>query len=341
MTKMFTFILLTFGVLLSVHTETLAAKKAPSKKVLFLAGGPSHGPGKHEHNAGCLILSKALNESGLGFSSSVVSKWPEDVSSFDDVDAVVVFADAGGKYKEEQLQVLDKRIKAGMGIMFIHYGVHPSKEVGQKYFTPWIGGYFETGWSVNPHWTANLKPKKKHPVGRGVKKSVLVNDEFYYNMRYPTKEECSDCYPLVTSPLTPERLTHYNNLWNKPGDDLFGKDVTLMWCRDTENQGRGVGFTGGHFHHNWAIDGFRTLALNAIVWIAGSEVPKKGVKSAPISDEQLNKNIDGELKKPLTQPTTKMINSMPPMLRPEKPEAYNQRAHYDLIKKMKAEAETK
>ena len=32
------------------------------KKVVFLAGRPSHGYGAHEHNAGSLLLSRILNE---------------------------------------------------------------------------------------------------------------------------------------------------------------------------------------------------------------------------------------------------------------------------------------
>ena len=76
------------------------------------------------------------------------------LKGFDDVDSVIVYADAGGHFSEDKLKVLDQRIKAGMGIMFIHYGVHPSKNIGQKYFLPWIGGYFENRWSVNPHWSA-------------------------------------------------------------------------------------------------------------------------------------------------------------------------------------------
>ena len=47
--------------------------------------------------------------------------------------------------------------KQGVGIVCLHYGVEvPKGEAGDK-FLDWIGGYFETDWSVNPHWTANFK----------------------------------------------------------------------------------------------------------------------------------------------------------------------------------------
>jgi hypothetical protein len=316
-------------------------RAAPAKKVLFLAGKRSHGPGQHEHRAGCLLLAKGLNESGLKVSAKVISVWPQDLSDFDGVDAVVIYADAGGKYKDDQYAILDKKVKAGMGIMFIHYGVHPRKNIGQQYFIPWIGGYFESRWSVNPHWTAELTPKKGHPVSYGIEKPVLANDEFYYNMRFPGKDDCADCYPLVQSPLRTERLTKYNNLWNEHGDAIFGKNATLMWCRDSKTQGRGAGFSGGHFHRNWAIDGFRQMTLNAIVWIARGDVPKDGVKSKPISDELLNENLDSKPRTPLTKPTKESILAMEPMLRPKDPAKYNQRAHYALIKKLKAEAKKK
>jgi len=314
------------------------SKDSSKKKVLFLAGGRSHSVGEHEHNAGCLILAKALNNSDLGFEARVISKWPNDLAVFDDVDAVVVYADAGGKYKDEQLKLLDKKIKAGMGIMFLHYGVHPSKEVGQKYFIPWIGGYFETGFSVNPHWSSDLAPKANHPIGRGIEKSFLVNDEFYLNIRFPTKEQCSDCYPLAQGLFTPERVNIYNNLWNEYGDACFGKKQTLMWCRDPKTAGRGIGFTGGHFHHNWAVEGFRKMVLNGIVWIARSEVPKEGVVSAKVTDKHLNENLDGIPEKPLKAPVLEDVKKIEAMLRPKDPKNYDVKKHHALVKKMKKQS---
>ncbi|MBL9206506.1 MAG: HEAT repeat domain-containing protein, partial [Opitutaceae bacterium] len=55
---------------------------------------------------------------------------------------------------------------------------------------------------------------------------------------------------------------------------------------------RGVGFSGGHFHRNWAVDGYRKLVLNAIAWVAHLEVPRDGVRSKPVSEDDLNANLD-------------------------------------------------
>ena len=53
----------------------------------------------------------------------------------------------------------------------------------------------------------------------------------------------------------------------------------LAWVTERIDGGRGFGFTGAHFHKNWADDNFRKVVLNAIAWIAKVDVPKNGVSS--------------------------------------------------------------
>jgi hypothetical protein len=64
-----------------------------------------------------------------------------------------------------------------------------------------------------------------------------------------------------------------------------------MWAVERADGGRGVGFTGGHFHKNWGNDDFRKTVLNALVWLAKAEVPADGVQSA-VTDDELNANLD-------------------------------------------------
>lgn len=258
--------------------------------IVFLAGGRSHGPGEHEFNAGCQLLAKALNEqSGLGIKATVVSGWPQDEKVLDGIKGLVIYADGTSVVGKGWAKV-DELAKKGVGIMFMHYAVHPSPAEGEKHYRPWIGGAFEEGWSVNPHWVADLKALPDHPVSRGVAPMVQAYDEFYYNMRFPADR--SKVLDLVTAIPTRERMKKYINLWNEHGVAGLDKPQTLMWGIERADGGRGVGFTGGHYHRNWAIDGFRTLALNAIVWTAKVEVPKTGVKSTPLSEDDLNANLD-------------------------------------------------
>ena len=271
-------------------TSLLEVSAAEPTKILFLAGPRSHASGDHEFFAGCSLLAKALNEqSNLDVEAEVIKGWPEDESVFEGVDAVIIYSDST-KVVGQGWEKTDELAKAGVGLMFMHYAVHPNREQGEQYFHPWIGGAFETGWSVNPHWVADLKTLPNHAISNGVTDLVRAYDEFYYSMRFP--KDRSQVLDLVTAVPTKERLKRIINLWNENGINGIGKPQTLMWGLEREDGGRGVGFTGGHYHRNWAIDGFRKIALNAIVWVAGMEVPEGGVISTPLTEEQLNANLD-------------------------------------------------
>lgn len=267
---------------------------AETKKILFLAGNPSHASGDHEFRAGCMILADKLNTSGLPLEARVHSYgWPKDERIFDGVDACVIYADAGGRFGDKYAFLNDKVKNDGMGIMFMHYGVHPKKDVGETYFKHWIGAYMDDHISVNPHWIADVKAVTKEEISRGVT-PFTAYDEFYFNMLWPTGDECDSCRPVAVATPTPERIVRYINMWNPHGEKCFGTEQALMWCRDSkvEEGGRGIGFVGGHYHRNWAIDDFRKLVLNAIVWTARMEVPLEGVPAGTVSEADLNRNLD-------------------------------------------------
>lgn len=300
---------------------TVAGAAFGENRIVFLAGGRSHGPGEHEFHAGCRLLAKALNEqSGLDVKAEVIQGWPSDPSVLDGAKAVVIYSDATsvvGKGWEK----MDSLTKQGVGVMFMHYAVHPSPQDGEKYFRPWIGGAFETGWSVNPHWVADLQGLPNHPVSRGVAPLVQAYDEFYYNMRFrPNRGEVLN---LVTATPTRERIKRYINLWNQHGVDGLDKPQALMWGVERADGGRGVGFTGGHYHRNWAVDGFRKLALNAIVWTAKMEVPADGVRSLPVSEDELNTNLDdkGPAKPRIKVPQPDEVGAIPAAPVPEERES--------------------
>ena len=50
-----------------------------SKTIVFVAGGPSHDYGSHEHNAGCLLLARLLRQHMPGYEVTVHrSGWPQN-----------------------------------------------------------------------------------------------------------------------------------------------------------------------------------------------------------------------------------------------------------------------
>ena len=274
---------LVFLSLALLHSAT-AEKQA---KVVFLHGGRSHASGDHEFKAGSHLLAKHLNaQEKVSVKATVHAGWPADESQLDEADAIVIYADGTsvigkGWEKMDQL-VREKKV----GVVFMHYAVHPSIDKGEQYYLPWIGGFFKNGVSVNPFWRAKIKPMKGHQTARGVGPIDAV-DEFYFNIEYHPK-----ALPLGTATPTEKNLHHINNLWTQKGFLAKGKSQSLLWGIVRPDGGRGAGFTGGHHHRNWAIDGYRQLILNTIVWAAGAEVPAGGVPTYAVTEDELNEELD-------------------------------------------------
>ena len=101
----------------------LLSVSAADKKVIFVAGAPSHGPGEHEHRSGCLLL-KACLDNIPGFTSVVYSNgWPEDPKAFQGADTIVLYMDGGGNHpalQDARLQQLGALMKKGVGLACIH-----------------------------------------------------------------------------------------------------------------------------------------------------------------------------------------------------------------------------
>ena len=140
------------------------------KKLLLLAGRASHKQGAHEFRAGCLLFQKCLQESvGHSLITAVYTDgWPTDPTAFDNADGILLFSDGGNGHpvvQSNRLAKIDALAKRGVGIACLHYGVEVPKEKGGAEFLNWIGGFFETNWSVNPHWTlAATELAKNHPI---------------------------------------------------------------------------------------------------------------------------------------------------------------------------------
>ena len=59
--------------LLAVAVICPSGQSAESKRIVFVAGPPSHGYGSHAHYAGCVLLAKCLQE-GLPSVETVVTR---------------------------------------------------------------------------------------------------------------------------------------------------------------------------------------------------------------------------------------------------------------------------
>jgi type 1 glutamine amidotransferase len=280
---------------------------AAEKKIVLIAGSPSHGHLEHEYRAGSLLWQRCLT--GVpGVNVVVVSNdWPKDEKVLDGADAVVMFVTGGGGHpavRDDHLQKLDALMQKGAGFGTVHYGVEVEKDKGGPEFLRWQGGYFETFWSVNPHWDANFTSFPNHPITRGVK-PFKIRDEWYYHMRFV--DDMKGVTPILSA-VPPESTRGKPGINDPHGGNPEvqkhkGEVETVMWAYDRPNGGRGFGFTGAHFHKNWADENFRKVVLNAILWIAKVDVPRNGVECSVIA-EDLEQNLDpkGQKPKPQTNP---------------------------------------
>ena len=269
-----------------------ATADSTGKKIVFIAGPPSHGYGAHEHYAGCMILAEHI-EALDGLTTEVYKhRWPEEPNAFEGADAIVIYADGGGRHPVlAHLEEIDKLARQGVGLVLIHYAVEVPKGEPGNTFLDWIGGYFETHWSVNPHWTGKFDELPNHPVTRGVR-PFSINDEWYYHMRF--REGMEGVTPILTDVPPPETLSRPDgsHSGNPHVRATAGQPQHVAWTMQRNGGGRGFGFTGGHVHWNWGHPDFRKLVLNAIVWAAQAEVPEEGVPAQPLTLEELEANQD-------------------------------------------------
>jgi len=279
-------------------------KLEDKKKVVFVPGKPSHGYGSHEHLAGCRLLMLALTENmSENFEAAIYEGgWPSDPTAFDNADAVVVYGDGGGRHLlNDHLEEFDKLMKKGVGLAQIHYAVETPKDIAGDEFLDWMGGYFEAWWSVNPHWEADFKSLPDHPITRGVK-PFAINDEWYYNMRF--RENMENVTPILTAVPPESTLSRPDGAHsgNPHVRAMKGQPQHVAWAATRPDGGRGFGFTGGHFHNNWANEDFRTVVLNAICWVSQVEVPEDGVSSETLSQDDL----EGLIPRPKPKPKKKV-----------------------------------
>ena len=315
-----------------LHLKNLAAADSTSndqkKKAIFIAGRRSHGYGSHEHNAGCLLLAKYLRDNMPGYETEVFQNgWPADgLESLDGADTIIVYCDGGGGHLlNKHIDEFNAVMEQGVGLVCIHYGVEVPKGKSGDAFLNWIGGYFETHWSVNPHWVAEFKTLPDHPVAQGVK-PFSVNDEWYFHMRF--RPELEGVTPILSA--HPPESTMKRSDGPHSGNPHVraamarGDIQHVAWASERPNGGRGFGFTGGHFHWNWGDDNFRKVVLNAIVWTAGDDVPENGVGGTPPTRQDLEANQDfpkpaakREVKKPNIETAKAIFRS--PVVTPRTP----------------------
>jgi type 1 glutamine amidotransferase len=286
---------------MTVQFKDLRIKVDPSgKKIVFVAGTPSHGPGEHEYRAGCMLLQKCLRDVP-GVQTVVYSfGWPTDANAFDGADAVVLSMDGGSGHaalQDNHLEELGRLMDKGVGLACVHWAVEVTKEKGEAEFLEWLGGAYEANWSVNPTWLANFATLPDHPITRGVK-PFQIFDEWYFHLRFQPDMKGITPILFTVAPASTMDRPDGPHSGNPAVRDAVAKHEpqVMAWAYERPDGGRGFGFTGAHYHKNWGDDNFRKTVLNGLLWIAKVEVPANGVESK-VSEEDLQANLDDKGKK--------------------------------------------
>ncbi len=265
------------------------------RRIALIADTDPHGArGNHEFVAAAVFLARTINHQYPDAYAAVYTKqkFPKDLSF---ADAVVVLMNHGGPAASSP--AVKEAVDRGAGFMAIHYGVEVNKGEQGKNYLSWLGGYFETFWSVNPWWTPDFKEIPKHETTRGVK-PFTINDEWYYHMRFV--EGMKGVTPILVA-QAPLSSVHWKE-GQKPSDrggnpDVYaevtaGKGQVMAWAYERPDGGRGFGFTGLHKHDNLANDSMRTLLANAVAWVAKLPVPEGGVRTPSLDRTALEQLID-------------------------------------------------
>jgi type 1 glutamine amidotransferase len=274
-----------------LEVEPPADNKLPV--IVLVAGRKSHGAGDHEFFAGTAVLMNLLKQNGV-FPIMVRDGWPKNDKIFDNAAAMFFYMDGGGGHpviQQGRMERLQPLIDKGVGFVCAHYAVEYPGEKDAKLkekVLKWLGGYYESKWSINPHWDADITTFPTHATTRGVK-PFKANDEWYYNMRW-ADEPKGITHILKATPPDNTRRTDETKLHP-------GREEIMAWAFERPDGGRSFGFTGGHKHKNWGDENFRRLMVNAILWSAKVEVPAEGAK-VELDPADLNKNLDDKRPKP-------------------------------------------
>jgi hypothetical protein len=264
----------------------------PTKVIYFMAGVKDHaGPSRHETEKDLLVLQRCIDSISNIKGVKIVTKFiykrtALDINDLKDAAAIVIESSAEGSSKErvdplfppspdnrrtyskevqDYLNQVDSLHKAGMGVIVLHWAVAATHQRAANLYRNWFGGGFVEGYSHNPlgQWTVTpIKSGQKHPVMRGVG-AWTYKDEIFSR--------------FLVIPQDPHRTDLLMGEAPKTNQGAVAPRC-ITWAYE-DGRARGLIYGGMDYHSALLTDNYRRFLMNAIVWAAGIEVPKEGVKS--------------------------------------------------------------
>lgn len=158
--------------------------------------------------------------------------WPDDEHVFDGAASVVFHMDGSGGHpiiRGDHLEIIRKLIGKDVGFDCMHYAVEVPKGTPGDKFVDWLDGYYETGYSTNPHWVAEIKSLPEHPITRGVQ-PFSIRDEWYFNLCF--RPEMKGITPIIVAKSDDESRKGTSSSPRGPYRHIVeaqGRDEMLAW----------------------------------------------------------------------------------------------------------------
>ena len=144
--------------------------KSKPRKIVLIAGKPSHDKGYHEWDKIARLLKNCLDDSFPNkeiVTEIYFNDWPAEARVLDDADAVVMLSDGLQTHplvKPDRAEKIRQLAKQGVGLVFIHYAVAPPSGLEDD-FLEWTGGFWDKDYSQNPINTVKVSPTLTgHPI---------------------------------------------------------------------------------------------------------------------------------------------------------------------------------
>jgi quercetin dioxygenase-like cupin family protein/type 1 glutamine amidotransferase len=247
-----------------------------STNIVLIGGAKSHSTGEHDFPNGIRLL-KSLLESSPDIRALHISieaypdGWPDDDTVLTNASTVVWYFDGLDDHPlldAKRRTQFDRLMRDGVGLVTLHQSSTLPPDDKRVDLLRWLGGA-RYGMVDRTTEMVYFSPAN-HAISHGVQ-PFTYRDEFYPTVRY-----YSD--PKKITPILVGKL-HIQFENGKPIVIDRPTLRTVAWAFDRPGGGRSFGFTGLHYLVGLDQPELRKLLLNAIVWTAGLEVPKEGVRS--------------------------------------------------------------
>jgi hypothetical protein len=258
------------GLVVCILLAASAALADGPKKVLLLAGKPSHSRGAHEHIAGLKLLQECLQDvAGLETSFHLADgKWPEGPGLIRKADGIALYLDTGSHWEQataERKAALDDLMARGGGVVALHWAIGGQEAKFIPFHLKLVGGCHGGPDRKYTFGEADLKlVAPDHSIARATQ-GLHLKDEFYYQLKWAKEGKIT---PILSATI----------------EDV--PNQTIVWAFERPDGGRSAGFACLHELKTFGVTSLRRMVAQSVLWSVKLPVPEGGLP-VKIAEEDL------------------------------------------------------